>query len=354
MNTQELVLKDIEETKKILYPNILEMQHNLQYGASEPYLEYDCLYSFATENCSVPIFRKKGDFHTVLVSLGSGDQPINCIARGAKKVDVFDVNRLTEYGFALKCAALKVIPEQILEFYSTFDSSLYSQFSKELSQKHKLYWDAIFNENLENDVIYRLFGFSELSIGQIINTNYYLQPDVLKRIGKEIDQAEIHFMPSSLYDLPIYIQGKEYDFMYLSNIFDFLCLSENEEDIFKDVDTFLQFLQKELIPHLKENGVLIPAYLYGFDSTMQTFFESRYLQGRKIQPYPQCEDSHLNFIKSPETVWGYNYTSLAYYCLFQSLKKEDTQFLYVPRYGRYVSTIGEYDAIPMVKKRVRN
>ena len=85
--------------------------------------KYSRVYRMTNENLNAlnKIIDVKGK--DVLTVCGSGDQYLNFILRGAENVDVFDINKLTEYYLILKITAILVLSlEDFKKFFIGLNS----------------------------------------------------------------------------------------------------------------------------------------------------------------------------------------------------------------------------------------
>lgn len=151
----------------------------------------------------------------VLSVLASGDQVFHFYANGAKKVETFDVNRLTFYYYYIRLWTLKYIGEYYPEhkFSINFLRNLLGKVKIRSEEEKEAfdYWCKyidLFNDKLSGKLFYR--GILE-DINRI---------DDLSIIRDKINNEFVfHEMNLGDKNLPV---KKKYDMLYVSNISDYI------------------------------------------------------------------------------------------------------------------------------------
>lgn len=212
--------------------------------------EYSRTYYNTNENLAEYITDLKDK--DVLTVSSSGNQLINMIGRGAKRVDTFDINRYSPLFQNLRLYSIKYLSRDLaLSFLSNINSRLYFKFNMYLPDKEKEFFDYLFTNYDDDYVCSRLFYFS---LNNIKNNNYY-DPKILDYIKQRLTQVEHEHFSVSLYQLTNYLSTL-YDSIYLSNI-SFYCTN---------VDKFLNYINY-LRYYLNPNGKIYYAYLYEISET---------------------------------------------------------------------------------------
>lgn len=221
---------------------------------------YDSIYPFTNEN--IKEYMPNLENNNVLTVVGSGDQYLNSILNGANNVDCFDINKLSIYLLKLKKAAIEQLDiEQFKRYFSITDDEntlkydIYAKFKNNLDDNTLKFWDTIYrNFNNNGDLINNtnLFStpysskFDYKRLNSYLNEQNYL---ILKVRLKNI--KNINFINTEIHKLKNYLE-KEYDFMFFSNISDYV----NSYDY--------MYLVTKLEDNLKENGKIYFSYLYNY------------------------------------------------------------------------------------------
>ena len=80
--------------------------------------EYSRLYLFTTENIKGYLKHFDVTNKNVLAPTSSGDHAFESILKGAKSVDMFDINKYSKYMVKLKIAAIKALERgEFLEYF---------------------------------------------------------------------------------------------------------------------------------------------------------------------------------------------------------------------------------------------
>ncbi len=150
---------------------------------------------YYNSNEKLNIIYNNFDFNgkNILSVLGSGDQAFNLINRGAKKVDLFDRNKMTIYFFYLR----KWIIEYLNMYY------------------YKKYLNSNFIKDLLKMVIPKTEGMKDNNIRNLSKIKEFIkQNDFLFR---NMDITE---------DISV---DEKYDYLILSNISEWLCYSDYDK-----------------------------------------------------------------------------------------------------------------------------
>ena len=226
-------------------------------------------YLFATENISG--FSKKISYKdkAILTVTSSGDQAFNFILNDAKSIDLFDMNVFSNYYFNLKLAAIKCLeyeefldfltPKNILNKNNIFSLETYLKIRNEIkNQEIKDFWDYLFC-HYKGITIYnsKLFSTSKNNRKDYIDCNDYLKnKDNYNLLKEKLKNKDFTFYNINLFkdEIPT---NFNYDFIYLSNIFDSL-----EATSTLDFITKLKKIVLKIKNNLNENGTIGVNYLY--------------------------------------------------------------------------------------------
>lgn len=234
--------------------------------------EFQKIHSFTTENIKGSLETLDLKDKDILTVLSSSDQLLEMFLRGARSIDTFDINPLTEEYLYLKIAAILSISktEFIRSFnirklqtlpikddkYSLDQYKLLTTMEDQLSH-NSYFWEAIFAKNMIN--ISKLFYPKPLSPRTLPKVLTYLDKDNYKYLRNNIADLNHSYVKTNLLNIPQLID-KKYDLIYLSNIIEYA------NSIFKNEP--LENM-KELINNLSSllnpNGKIV-SYIYSIET----------------------------------------------------------------------------------------
>jgi len=229
---------------------------------------YSFIYLFTNEN--IRGFSKKIPFinNKVLTVCSSGDQAFNLILNEALEVDLFDINILAKYYFYFKKAAIEILNyREFINFFfpkvinnkQVFNFETYLNIREcIINDDIKLFWDYIFCHYSSRDIYNsNLFSGLQHSKSNIMGANDYLSSEInYNKLKLLLKDKTFNFYHINLFKDKI-IDDKKYDFIYLSNIFDYL-----------NIDSKLEYANKvkEIILNLNNNisetGMIAVSYLF--------------------------------------------------------------------------------------------
>lgn len=213
-------------------------------------------YVISNENIHFLCNRYKDNIKSgkILTAAGGGDQPLSFIANGARQIDMFDINKLAYYIFALKKGAIITLDElSYLELIFSLSKKLGDkQVNFNLMEKAI---SAIEEEDAKNFWLYIIRNFSSKQIRKLSREDYrrktWSEDHVLgeqikfyKYLRDRLGVVPINFHLADLKNLKP--EDSNYDLIYLSNIFD--CI---------DNDDLISSIIDQLIPLLRDDGVLL-------------------------------------------------------------------------------------------------
>jgi len=217
------VLNDVLKTEESYYGI------SRQYGWSH-YDKYSKIYNSSNEDLWTLFANIDVKNKSVLSVLSSGNQALHCLNNGAKSVDVFDINKLTNYFFGLRLISLKYLGTSFLGFDDDFiknvkkivnNCSLDSDYENEILD----YWILILRKIPKK----RFFDFM-FRCG-----NYGNEIDDEKLLIDRVKDYKYTFYNFDLSDNVSECKNK-YDVLILSNIHDYVFPEQMElfaENIYK-------------------------------------------------------------------------------------------------------------------------
>ena len=276
---------------------------------------YVVMYNFATEDISSYI-EQFNSLDSYLSVCASSDQILNGVLYGATKIDTFDKNYFTKHSLFLKLASLKSLSnEELIKLYTEYDLRLQERVLQEVEPYIQLFWEKILSKYGAN-ALSLAFGTTKVSVDQIREINPYLKPENYEKLKELVDKVDINFIESDLYELPKYIDGKRYDAINLSNIYEYL--NFGKDATLEGAKRFRDFIMNDLYPHLNLNGNILVSYLYAFSEELKKDFDWMYKEYNG--QIPESEGSEIWDLKQQ----GLTMQNLAYSYLFDVFKDIDT------------------------------
>lgn len=230
---------------------------------------YSQLYMFTTENIKGIINKIDLNNKKILTVCSSSDHLFNFLLEGSSTVETFDVNIFTEYFFYLKRATIiNLTYNEFLEFFfpkyknkkKVFSKDTYNLIKKDIPEgRVRYFWDELFT-NYSSSKLYNssLFIKNKPSLKTIIYCNKYLNNESNYNSLKKI---LINYNKLNFYNINIFNDvpklDSKVDFIYLSNIFDYLIAKNKIEYLNKIKDLVLKFSN-----NLKDTGMIGVCYLY--------------------------------------------------------------------------------------------
>lgn len=204
------------------------------FGHTSTY--YDMIY--ANSNESLDMLFSNVDFKDkdALTVLSSSDQLFNILVRGARKVDTYDINKLTKYYFYLRKWNI------IYNNEYSMPSKITGEFIFNLLSKVNV---KSFNEE-EAYIFWKTFIYKYPSYlyRYLFNTSsrvYTIDSIVFNDLRDKLFNYDLDFKCLDLSD-EVDIE-KKYDFIITSNISEYFC--DDEEQIIRYRDNLYKLLNKE-------------------------------------------------------------------------------------------------------------
>lgn len=188
--------------------------------------KFNSIYLFTTEN--IAGYMKDLDLTNkrIITVTGSSDHIINAILKGCTDITTFDINYLSKYYMDLKLSAIKSLSyKEFIDFllYDTNKTLSYEIINKlEMNKESKEFWlKELSKYNNDGKKIKEsgLFNLKYFDIKNKKECNLYLNEENYDIIKNRLDSININFIYTNLKDLKI---DKKYDYMFLSNISDYI------------------------------------------------------------------------------------------------------------------------------------
>lgn len=200
----------------------------------------------------------------VLTVTSSGDHIFESLASGAKTVDSFDINYLTEYYYYLKKAIIQSYKASscfnLIELLSYGDISKkrYNKLRENLDGKYQLFWDIIIGNYLssKDDSLKNLYNTNAST--KHYNLVNYLSRDKYKLLKEKLDEFDENFIHCDIFSLDKNLD-KSYDLIYLSNIYRYV-----DKYNYEGLNKIKEYSKTKLYPFLNDGGTIVYGYLYGY------------------------------------------------------------------------------------------
>ena len=232
---------------------------NLRVGY--PNFYWSCpVYLFTTENISgyldkIPSFENKN----VLSVCASGDHAFECLLRGAKKVDVFDINYLQQYVLELKSKMIQNLSYKdfkhfFVEKRTFFDRSIINPIFKDFSEGLQTFLNVYYAHDV-NNVLFR----SCEHIREYMLPSYMKDKAKYKQLGNLMPE-KFNFIRCDIDKLCSKTQ-QQYSLILLSNIFGFKYIVD--VDCNKSANMFLSDVLDSLATrNLCDDGIICWNYMW--------------------------------------------------------------------------------------------
>ena len=175
-----------------------------------------------------------------LTVLSSGDHAFNLVTNGARNIETFDVNKLSEYiALGLKKAMILkynyyeylIIDQKLRNYDISLEelSDILTSLLPFMEEKYRVFWRQLidYNYKLQKkkyeklNLIY-LVCSCVISPRTHINNNKYLTDEAYyDELRRNISRTNISFKPVDAIDLTKAYKDKEFDVICLSNIMDY-------------------------------------------------------------------------------------------------------------------------------------
>lgn len=219
---------------------------------------FNSIYPFTSENIAGYMKYLNLTGKKVITVTGSTDHILNIILQGATEIATFDINPLTKPYMDLKISALKNLSYEDFINLLLFESNMnldYSIISSlDMSDESKMFWLEQLSKFDNNGIELRnssLFNTKYFNPNSKLRQNLYLEKSKYNLLKQQIKDANITYINTSLKDLKV---DEHFDYMFLSNISDYLSLMYSCDILKKYRDLLIEF-QKRI-------DIIYFAYLY--------------------------------------------------------------------------------------------
>ena len=223
---------------------------------------FSSIYSFTTENIAGYMNELDLTDKKVITVTGSSDHIINVILKGCTDITTFDINPLTKYYMDLKLSAIKELSyKEFLDFmlYDTNKSFDYEIIKRlDVDNESKDFWINELSKNDYDGLKMKRSGSFNLKYFDFqnkIDCNLYLNEENYAIIRDKLGLVKINFIKSNLKDLKL---DEKYDYMFLSNISDYI-------NTFYE-DNYLVNYKKLIFKFLEKVKIIYFAYIYDVKS----------------------------------------------------------------------------------------
>ena len=267
------VMVAVEAVKKLIKENIIR-----DYTLDRPtnFDGYQDLYYQTNENIAeylnlIDLTNKEN----ALCVAGSGDQAFSLIYNGIKDIELFDVNKFTEY-FILGIKKAMILKYNYSEYINVLNK-LISQMTMPseineilldllsyMEEPYKTFWQTIldYNNHLQKEAKINtnfMYGLN-VNAGLKIIPQFcpYLENDTnFNYLKEKLNTANIHFKYCNAINLADTFH-KKYDLILLSNILDYAYVYWGNNWHMQNLNNYISDLQKLL----KNNGIIFLHYIF--------------------------------------------------------------------------------------------
>jgi hypothetical protein len=242
----------------------------LKSVTSEKYGYTGQIYPYTTENLSGYMPKIiDNETQSVLTVSASGDHIINAYLLGAKKVDAFDCNILSQFYSNLKITALKNLELKDFKYFiETLDFEIYLDIRGELETLEREFFNSAYNyfssgkEIRRSPLFNNKFPSKESNLYLQNENNYRLAQQKVKSTKLVVSDVE-NLVSKIMDEKKKEKRNTKYDVILLSNIADYAykTYAPNEGSL----ERFNGRVVAKLDSLLNKNGKIIAAYIYDFD-----------------------------------------------------------------------------------------
>lgn len=269
MNSIENAKNDLEFACSIIEQN---METRLEYGETGSEI-----YSYETESYSSYLDENPVNIDSSLLLGGSCDKIFTSIAMGGKKVTGFDCNPLVPWLYELKKAAImtETDPNNILSYFiydenkkTAFAEKYFEKYVKNLSPNAEYFWSHLYDRFTPRSIAINLTAHATFGT--------YLRDENEAPKAKAIASREIPYLSENNYhtlreklqddnDINILtVDAKELSKALGDETFTYINMSSLPYFLSPTQESYLNFLKKDILPHLKTDGKITLANLYSY------------------------------------------------------------------------------------------
>lgn len=209
---------------------------------------FNSVYPFTSENIAGYMNDLNLNGKKVITVTGSTDHILNAILQGTTKITTFDINPLTKPYMDLKISAVKNLSYEDFIQFLLFEGSMNLDYniisSLDMSNQSKTFWLEQLSKFNNNGIELRnssLFNTKYFNPNSKLWQNLYLEKSKFNLLKRQLQDVSINFIRTSLKDLKI---EDDYDYMFLSNISDYLNLMYEGDELRKYRDLLSEFKKR--------------------------------------------------------------------------------------------------------------
>lgn len=188
---------------------------------------HDTSFIFAATNEKINLYSSFYQNKSKILSvIGSGDQMLNMILSGCKKIDGFDISRFPKYFLELKKSGiLSLSRDDYINFFFDIDchknelyDDMYFEMRNYLKQEDRNFWDGLINFYDWSEINEStLFSSQTVVLDKIIEYNPYLQKENYLKLKELILNIKGQYYTGNIQLLSSKL-NYQYDFIHLSSI----------------------------------------------------------------------------------------------------------------------------------------
>ena len=265
----------VEEVKKIIrhciipmlpseleLPNSFDGYQNLYYQTNENIAEYLNLVDISNSE-------------NALCVAGSGDQAFSLISKGINNIQLFDVNKFTEY-FILGLKRTMIVKYNYSDYINLFNKlispmtmpneveEILSDVLLTMDEPYKTFWQSILNFNFKyleeiNVKANFMYGLNVNAGLKIIPTfcSYLENEENYNKLKNNLGKANINFKYCNGLELTKNFNNK-FDLILLSNILDYAYIYWGSNWSMQNLNNYINDLQNIL----KDKGIIFLHYIF--------------------------------------------------------------------------------------------
>jgi hypothetical protein len=282
------------------------------------YHKYSAPYVFTNENLKDSFKQLDLNNKSLLTVCGGGDQVLNAILLGTKRIDAFDISIFSEMVLNIKIAAIKSLSfKEFFEFFylmtSFFDSDMnkyanafniktYWKISPYLDDRTKIFWDNLFLEETGFEIRKSPLFDNDVDEKKVLPLmNNYLNTSSYYKLKRIIDNCDVNFILSDIKNLKNKLNNT-YDIIYLSNIAQYInkyddIKQKNDEECMKNLNDYKKLVMS-FVKLLNKDGIISIAYLFDYLTKENIkYCEWPYIfrEGKRSIVFPSNKYSYIEF-----------------------------------------------------------
>ena len=167
-----------------------------------------------------------------------------------------------------------------------------------------------------------------------------MQDNNYELIKRLIDDVNINFIESDLYNLIPFVKNKKYNCINLSNIYEYLNYDKTAS--IKKVLTYTEFIDYLINNNLDNDGSIMFAYMYKWNRNVKDYFDILYRTNKELV------SRYDNKIKKNLYNKGLTYQNLSYSMLYDVFKNFEEIITNTIIYGNSIEK--NHDVALVLKK----